>query len=246
LKKINFVANSIEIEKFVPMPKPAKFYIPDWYKESAPFFNYDNNSYSNKLSFKEAGLPNSTFKKCMPFFDTLSFGYIQETWCDIFIERKNQELYYHYSFTLDKDNPIISTRPITSIAKMPIPTEFSDIFFHWSRVWNPVLPKGYSCLITHPLNRDDLPFRCFSGIIDSDKYFLDGKVGFFIKEDFTGLIPKGTPMYQIIPFKRDSWESKKINLKNNILTKVEKQRYNIKSIFLDGYKKQYWNKKIFN
>jgi hypothetical protein len=53
-------------------------------------------------------------------------------------------------------------------------------------------------------------------------------------------------MYQIIPFKRDSWESKKINLKNNILTKVEKQRYNIKSIFLDGYKKQYWNKKIFN
>jgi hypothetical protein len=236
------------IENFVPMPKPAKSYIPDWYKESPPFFNYDSNLYSNKLSFGEAGIPSSTFKKCMPFFDTLSFGYIQETWCDIFIERKNGKLFYHYSLAVEKNNdPIISTRDIVSIGQIPVPAGFdSSTFFHWSRVWNPILPKGYSSLITHPLNRDDLPFRCLSGIIDSDKYFLGGKVGFFIKEDFTGLIPKGTPMYQIIPFKRDSWETKKVNLKNNILNKIEQQTYNLKSVFLDGYKKQHWNKKMFN
>jgi len=247
LKKINFVANSIGIEKFVPMPKPAKIFIPDWYKESGPFFNDDTNSYSNKISFKEVGIPDLTIKKCMPVFDAFSFGYIQETWCDIFIERKNGELFYHFSFIADEDSPIISTRPITSIAKTPIPVGFDkNVLFHWSRVWNPILPKGYSCLITHPLNRDDLPFKSFSGIIDSDKYFSPGKVGFFIKEDFVGLIPKGTPMYQIIPFKRDSWEIKKIILKNNILKKIEKQTYNVRSIFSDGYRKQYWNKKTFN
>ena len=31
---------------------------------------------------------------------------------------------------------------------------------------------------------------------------------FFIKEGFTGLIPYGTPIVQIIPFKRDDWKSK--------------------------------------
>ncbi len=227
------------------MPKPAKFYMPEWYKESASFFNYDNNSYTNKLSFKEAGRVSGTAKICMPFLDTLSFGYIQETWCDIFIEYKNQQLFYHYSYS--PDFPIISDRSIDSIAKMPIPVGFNkDLIFHWSRVWNPILPKGYSALITHPFNRDDLPFKCVSGIIDSDRYFLNGKVGFFLKENFAGLIPKGTPMYQIIPFKKDSWETKKINLKNKILKNIEGQKYNIQSVFSGGYKKNYWNKKSFN
>ena len=248
MKKINFVANSVALENFVPMPKPAKFYIPDWYKESPSFFNYDNNSYSNKLSFGEVGRPTKTFKKCMPFFDTLSFGYIQETWCDIFIERKDGKIFYHYSLSVDEDkHPIISTRDMMSTGQIPVPIGFdNNAFFHWSRVWNPILPKGYSSLITHPLNRDDLPFRCLSGVIDSDKYFLGGKVAFFIKEGFTGLIPKGTPMYQIIPFKRDSWKIKKTNLKDGVLNKIEEQTYNVGSVFLDAYKKQYWNKKMFN
>lgn len=227
------------------MPKPAKVYIPDWYKESASFFNYDDKSYTNKLSFKELGSPTTTVKLCVPFLDTLSFGYIQETWCDIFVEVKNQQLFYHFADSLDF--PIVSDRSISLAAKMPVPIGFNkNLFFHWSRVWNPVLPKGYSALITHPLNRDDLPFKCVSGIIDSDRYFVDGKVGFFLKESFVGLIPKGTPMYQIIPFKKDSWKTSKIALKNKILKNIEDQRYNITSVFTGGYKKNYWNKNSFN
>jgi hypothetical protein len=245
LKKIGFVASNKHIEDNVPMPKSAKVYIPEWYKESASFFNHDNNSYTNKLSFGEVGTPSKTVKVCVPFLDTLSFGYIQETWCDIFIEYKNEQLFYHYSY--NSESPIISTRPIESIAKMPVPLGFNkDLFFHWSRVWNPVLPKGYSALITHPFNRDDLPFKCVPGIIDSDRYFVEGKVGFFLKKDFVGLIPKGTPMYQIVPFKKESWETKKIIPKNKILKKIEEQTYNIQSVFTGGYKKNHWNRKSFN
>ena len=247
MKKINFVASSKEIQELVSMPKPAKFYLPNWYKESGSFFNNKSNSYTNNLFFEEPGVPSTTVKTCMPFLDTLTFGYIQETWCDIFIERNNNEVFFHYSLNMDKKDSIISARPIDIIAKMPVPSGFNkNIFFHWSRVWNPVLPKGYSALITHPFNRDDLPFRCVSGIIDSDNYFVGGKVGFFIKEDFSGLIPKGTPMYQIVPFKRESWKSKQIKLKNKTLNKVNQQIFNINSFFLGGYKKIYWNRKDFN
>jgi hypothetical protein len=247
LKKINFVASSNVVQEIVPMPKPAKFYLPNWYKESGSFFNSKSNSYTNDLFFEEPGIPNTTVKKCMPFLDTLVSGYIQETWCDIFIERKDDEIFFHYSTSVDEASPIISTRSKVGLAKIPVPIGFDkNAFFHWSRVWNPILPKGYSALITHPLNRDDLPFKCFSGIIDSDKYFLGGKVGFFIKEDFSGLIPKGTPMYQIIPIKRESWKSEKMQLKNKTLNEVNQQVFNVKSFFSGGYKKLYWNKKDFN
>ncbi len=247
MKKINFVASSKEIQKIVPMPKPAKFYLPNWYKESGSFFDNKNNLYTNNLFFEEPGIPSITVKTCIPFLDILTFGYIQETWCDIFIERKNNEILFHYSLDVDKENPIISVRPIDIISKMPVPSGFDkSIFFHWSRVWNPVLPKGYSALITHPFNRDDLPFKCASGIIDSDRYFSSGKVGFFIKENFSGLIPKGTPMYQIIPFKKESWKISNVFFKNKILQKINDQRYKTRSVFYGGYKKNYWNKKTFN
>ena len=229
------------------MPKPAKLYIPEWYKESLSFIDYDNNLHTNKLSFYKPGVPSATIKTCIPFLDTLSFGYIQETWCDIFIEYKNNELIYHYSYNPDVANPIISDRATEAMAKMPVPAGFNGkIFFHWARVWNPVLPKGYSSLVTHPFNRDDLPFKCASGIIDSDRYFLNGKVGFFIKENFTGLIPKGTPMYQIIPFKKESWKTKDFVSKNKTSTMIEQQKNNIQSVFSGGYKKKYWNKKDFS
>ena len=247
MKKINFVASSNAVQEIVPMPKPAKFYLPDWYKESGSFFNSESNSYTNNLFFKEPGKPTTTVKTCMPFLDTLVSGYIQETWCDIFIERKNNEILFHYSMVVDEENPIMSTRPAVILAKIPVPPGFDrDVFFHWSRVWNPILPKGYSALVTHPFNRDDLPFRCVSGIIDSDKYFASGKVGFFIKEGFSGLIPKGTPMYQIIPIKRESWKSEQIKLKDKTLNKITQQVFNINSFFSGGYKKMYWNKKDFN
>jgi hypothetical protein len=247
MKKISFVAVNKNIENSVPMPKPTKLYIPDWYKDSPSFFDYDSNNYVNKISFSSYGIASTTMKMCMPFLDTFSFGYIQETWCDIFIENKNNKITYHYSYNVDSQFPIMQERPLELLGKIPVPTGFKkDMFFNWSRVWSPILPKGYSAIITHPLNRDDLPFRCQSGIVDFDNYFSPGKVGFFLKEGFVGLIPKGTPMYQIIPFKRDSWKTENIKNKNKILNMLENQKNNVFSTFYGGYKKNYWNKKNFN
>jgi hypothetical protein len=44
-----------------------------------------------------------------------------------------------------------------------------------------------------------------AGIVDSDKYHGAGNIPFFLKEEFEGLIPKGTPYAQIIPIKRAEW-----------------------------------------
>lgn len=238
MKKIKFVTSNKLAQEVIPMPKPAKFYIPDWYKDSKSF------SDGNNTILDKHGNKNSTLKVCMPFFDIMTYGYIQETWCDIHISLNDGVVNYYYSYAENSLN-IMSSRPIDALQNFPIPDDCYPVFFHWAREWNAVLPKGYSAIITHPQHRDDLPFRTISAIIDYDGYHLSGKVGFFIKKDFNGIIPKGTPMYQIIPFKKDSWESEKIIFDEKYNSIFQNQFYNIRSKFTGGYKKNYWNRKEF-
>ena len=68
-------------------------------------------------------------------------------------------------------------------------------------------PPGYSVLFTHPMNWHYLPFYSLSGVVDTDTYTMPVLFPFMMKNNFEGIIPKGTPVIQIIPFKRDDWKS---------------------------------------
>jgi hypothetical protein len=114
--------------------------------------------------------------------------------------------------------------------------------YKFENKWVMETPPGYSCLITHPLNRFDLPFFTMSGIVDTDQYnFLPVNLPFFLKEGFEGIIPKGTPIAQVIPFKREPWHSEKEDL--NPLTKY--QINNLKSVVQRSYKNRFWSKKTY-
>jgi hypothetical protein len=57
------------------------------------------------------------------------------------------------------------------------------------------------------VNRPDLPFVTLSGMVDSDRY-RDNFINFpayWRDRDFNGVLPKGTPLAQCIPIKRDEW-----------------------------------------
>ena len=90
-KEIKFNPVDKLSEHTVPPPKSAIEYLPEWYKKATPFF-------SKKPEFDMAiGKPNATFKHCMPFLDSFSMGYIQETWCDIWIEKKDDDTLFYYA-----------------------------------------------------------------------------------------------------------------------------------------------------
>ena len=60
---------------------------------------------------------------------------------------------------------------------------------------------------------------------------------------FEGLIPKGTPIAQVIPFKRDSWE---MEIGSTEDQKSSHQiRLQLESKFFDIYKTMWWNKKEY-
>lgn len=249
-KSISFVSNGKDTELRVPMPSPAKLYIPDWYKEFATFYDTKTNSYLDRSKHDERGKLSQTTKltakTCIPFFETFTFGYIQETWCEISVEKKENEIFFGFNQENKEIEKIMSTREMGLIPKELVPDDCYEISFQWARHWNPVLPKGYSALITHPLNREDLPFRTISGIIDFDKYHLGGAVSFFMKKNFLGTIPKGTPMYQIIPFKRDNWTRENSTEDNSVLESIKEQIFNVTSGQSGVYKKKYWERKDFN
>lgn len=234
-KKIIFNPTSSLAKLTVPAPKPAKEYLPDWYVSAPPFF-------TKKPKFSlETGRPNPTFKMCMPFLDTLTMGYIQETWTDIFIEEKDGEIYFYYP-----SGPApMKSREETISDIMPVSSGFYKTQYTWGPPWMPQLPRGYSFILTHPLNRTDLPFQTLTGIVDGDSFTQSeegSNIPFMIKEGFTGVIKKGTPMYQIIPFKRDNWKSVNAEYDENAQLKIVQ---GIKQYFWGAYKKLHWSEKKF-
>jgi hypothetical protein len=77
--------------------------------------------------------------------------------------------------------------------------------FH--NLWSIEAPEGYAVFFTHPVNRFDLPFTTLSGLVDCDRY-TDSWIHFpahWHDRNFSGVLPKGTPIAQCIPVKRESW-----------------------------------------
>lgn len=233
-KTIKFLPQNKVTEQLVLPPQLAKKHIPDWYKK-IPSFKL------NSMSMGDDGrVGNTNVKMCMPFLDAMTAGYIQETWCDIYVDASDEGA-INYSW-LSGPEPM-NVRTSSNISHDEDIYHKQECF--WVTQYNPKTPKGYSTLITHPLNMFDLPFRVASGIVDSD-YFNHtqmGRLPFYIKKGFKGVIPLGTPMFQIIPFKRDSWNNsvEKFNedeviIKNNIMSRE----------FFGVYKKNFWQKKSYS
>lgn len=229
--KIEFVPSDKDVELLVPKPRPARDYIPEWYKNI-------KNVHQQPKSFNFEGMMTSKgIKECMPFFDAFNMGYIQETWTDIHIDTTKDELEYTYSAAPE----IIRLRNKVSL-------EITDEFYHdefvWRMPWLPKLPKGYSILVTHPLNHF-LPFHSVSGVLDADVFYhtVFGQSPFYVKKGFSGIIPAGTPMFQLIPIKRDSWKSKflKFNLEATL-----KREYPLRTVFYGAYKNMFWHRKEYN
>jgi hypothetical protein len=79
--------------------------------------------------------------------------------------------------------------------------------------------------------------------MDSDKYSTSGNIPFFIKEDFVGVIPAGTPFAQIIPIKRSDWSS--IKNDRGIQYLEDLQGTFVRSPG-KSYKKYFWARKEYN
>jgi hypothetical protein len=188
-----------ELEAILPRPIPAALGLPDWFK-ALPQKAFSETLRDDLL----------TIKKCPPVIDAMTFGFLMPLACDLKIE--NGE------FTWQRDLPA----GIAPYSRSPIDfhdgcqvagTPFFDedrFIIKFNNFWTIKLPAGYSLLVTHPINRDDLPFSTLTGLVDADLY-CDAFVHFPARwrdSDFNGTLPKGTPIAQCIPMKRETWNER--------------------------------------
>ena len=65
-----------------------------------------------------------------------------------------------------------------------------------------------------------------SAIQDSDRWFSGNVVSFFLRKDFEGTIPKGTPIMSMIPIKRAEWQKEiDMSLHDEGLWDVERKEW---------------------
>lgn len=233
--KIVWTPVSEEAQHVVPRPVPAGDAVPEWFKRIPAFAN------GGKPKYGPYGDVDKTAKLCLPFSDTFRMGYIQKTWMEMEILPSDDGT-DKVGLVASGHPKMIEARPKSDLIHKISP-DFHPIEFVWKSQWMPRLPKGYSAILTHPFNREELPFVTMTGVVDYDAYHhdTDGNHPFLLKRGFTGRIPIGTPMFQIIPFKREDWVSEEAEYSPLQVFEAQKML----NRFWGAYKDMFWSKKSF-
>jgi len=233
-KKIIFRYDSKHKDNNYPGIISAKKTIPEWYKKIPSYLIPREGDVNFGRSI-------STVKKCIPFFEGMSFGYMLTIPFDIFIESTKEDISVNWQVQTDGN---ISLENQERIPGFVTGEEYYNSMVRFSLFPSIKTPKGNSLLISHPINRTDLPFYTLGAVIDSD--FDSGSIALnvLIKKGFSGIIEKGTPIAQVIPFQRDNWIAEKGKLKNK--EEMDIESFNLKSTIKNSYLKNFWQKKKFN
>lgn len=217
-------------------PSPAIKNIPHWYKKTKSF-------YGDKKMKIENGIANLTIKKCIPVFDAMTMGYIIYTHKDIYVYF-NENGSNFASFGKDPATDVISMHPNEQAEihpfsnKMPYPKI--------NNYWAIRTSKGYSSLFVPPMHNPNGIFNILPGVVDTDRYAAPVNFPFvLINPTFEGIIPAGTAVCQVIPFKRDNFlmkikqDPESVEKAHIFLNKI----YPIK--FMNNYKKRFWEMKKY-
>jgi hypothetical protein len=228
--EIEFVALNKDLKEFLPPPDTA--FLPDWLHYLPRYLNKEEE-------VLEKGYIPSTIKKSQPVLDIIEAGYYIPLPCDVWVDNYGENS-ISFQWSLESIH-LVSQNKADTHKGLPIPPGYYAHSFKWLNPWIVRTPPGYSSLFIHPSYHTHLPFLCSSSIVDTDLYPTPVNFSFFLKHGFDGLIAQGTPMIQVIPFKRDSFKS--------VISHDEGKYKNLwnkaKTVFFDRYKRFFHSPKTF-
>lgn len=210
------------------LPVPSDKVIPEWYKNTQSYFTGKKSTDGNHGTA-------ATIKRCMPVFDALTAGYIITTPADVYVSKVDGRTHYEWA--------ALNLIGQHSKVQAPLyPAVKEDTIPKWHNPWSIKTPKGYSCLFVQPFHRESV-FSVMPAVVDTDTYIYPVTLPFLLKEGFEGLIPAGTPMVQVIPFKRDTWEMEEGKEKE--FEEAIKVNSKASLYFFDKYKNMFRTKKEY-
>ena len=181
--------------ELLPRPMPAKAMLPDWLRQMAP-----------RVASSVHGRSIRTVKQCPPFVDAMTHGFMVLLPCDVKVEAGQ--------FSWDWPLPALTVpghprAPLSfhvpeQIAGSPL-AHGAQSAIKFNSFWTVELEPGWSLMAVHPVNRDDLPFRLVTGLVDADR-FNDVGINFpavWTDPGFAGVLLRGTPIAQCFAVSRE-------------------------------------------
>ncbi len=215
-KKIKFT--SIDPGLHIPPPLPSSKVLPDWFRKLDPVI--------------ENG---ATIKKCVPFLDSLTSGYILTLAADVY--------YNGETFEQISKRPVVEGHKMSQVQGIDLPQEYNPQPYKWLNMFLTQTPKGYSTIFMHPFAGINLPFHSLGGVVDTDTFPVPVNFPFFMREDFRGVIHAGTPIIQAIPFKRNDWTMK---LDEDSGIEVPPDYFEHRNPPFNYYKRKFWKRKRYS
>jgi len=203
----------------LPRPFAARHGLPDWLRRMP------------SSAFSETHGQNvRTVKQCPPFVDAMAHGFMIPLPCDVVIRDGC------FSWSWDLPPLSVEMHPRSPLS-FHVPAQVTGTPFHtqdgaivkFNSFWTIELAQDHSLFATHPVNRDDLPFRLLTGLVDADR-FTDVGILFpavWINPTFDGVLKAGTPVAQCFPVLRDS-----LDLSFESLTVEKRQQYDTTAVAL--------------
>jgi hypothetical protein len=233
MPKINFTDKTGLVPELY-YPKPSKAVIPSWFKELMPRFEDESVVWQSGNKLRPTG------KRCVPMMDSITAGYTIFTSEDIIVSKDEQNFSY---FEWARRDEAIKFHKHEQLSTYPSLNKGESVP-KWENPWVVKTPPGYSCLFTQPMNNPETPIKIFSGIVDTDSYIESVNFPFqFTDRDFSGLVPAGTPIAQVIPFARESWKMELNKISQEEMSRTAQKN---ESLFWDKYRRMFWNKKDFS
>ena len=223
---IEFFASQTHIDAF-PHPRPASKFIPDYFKSLKPQFDPHPKS--------------GTVKRCVPFLDALTHGYIIPLWSDVYIRATNGELTIEFPDGLPMESSL-SPHGYEQIKNHPLSNEpYGNIPVKWHNPWGVKTPKGWSCLFTSPLNHLETRFKILDGVVDTDSYYNQVNFPFiWTGGDGEFFLPQGTSIAQVIPFKRTETKCVIVQQDDKKQASINAK---INTAMRNGYRRFFWHKR---
>lgn len=189
LRKIEFLCSPQDLG-VIAEPQPASKHLPDWFRK-LPVVD------KTVMAAVDNG---RTIKRCMPFMDAMTAGWIIPLAATVRLEISNEGRTVTAGWDFDKE--LVSGHGPHQVAGHP-QSPRPPMKFH--NFWTIRTPPGWSCLITPLLNREQPLFEILAGVVDTDRYHAPVNFPFVATApDGVHVLEKGTPLVQAIPFRRPS------------------------------------------
>jgi hypothetical protein len=200
--KIEFTTSVLGLNKIEEcLPKPAKNFIPDWWK-LIPSYSKLNNMQESVVA------QNTTARQCPSFVDYFSQGYIVPMWADTTLKYNEVSKEWNWRCGSQDSKFKIEVHPNSQFIDYA-PASFrgsaSSFVFKLVSPWQIRTPKGYSVMSVPVFFHFNNDISAMPGVTDTDYFHVVNQQVLYHGNGREVFIPRGTPLVQIIPFERKSY-----------------------------------------